>query len=414
MIDHLKKYWICIYPHVYAINKNDKYFLYNTQNGLASETENEICLSLVKEIYEKHNLGVIELNNKYKNSSVCCNFIEEVIKKNIGGIEIIQADKGKPIVLLPILNLQRDVDKMKGKDESLIGDNLLTYLNEINIYLNDNCDLDCEFCQAYSLQTIFCMKRGKDILKPDIIDRVLSQAQFSSLSNVNFLGGNIFLYPHWDELQQILTKYDYKYHFWAHYKTFNPSLVLGNKIDKYYDVLINFPVEIKLIEKNLQKNFNREDTTFRFLIESESDYLMVDDWISKYKLKKYKIIPFYNGLNYDFFKDNVFMEKRDITSSPVTFQKIFCNQKLNSNNFGKLYILPDGKVKANLNKNDIGNIHTDLLLRIIYEELITNTAWRNIRNSVPCTGCFYQHLCPPPSNYEIAIGKPNLCHMNNY
>lgn len=25
--------------------------------------------------------------------------------------------------------------------------------------------------------------------------------------------------------------------------------------------------------------------------------------------------------------------------------------------------------------------------------------------------CIYQWLCPSPSNYELVIGQPNLCHI---
>jgi len=45
------------------------------------------------------------------------------------------------------------------------------------------------------------------------------------------------------------------------------------------------------------------------------------------------------------------------------------------------------------------------------KEMLDNTAWRKIRNDYPCCDCIYQWLCPSPSNYELAIGKPNLCHV---
>ncbi len=91
--------------------------------------------------------------------------------------------------------------------------------------------------------------------------------------------------------------------------------------------------------------------------------------------------------------------------------EIFRNQKLNSNFFGKLYVLPDGSVKANMNSTILGNINTNSLLEIIYLELHKNTAWRKVRDEEPCNACLYQFLCPAPSNYEMVISEPNLCNI---
>jgi pseudo-rSAM protein len=93
------------------------------------------------------------------------------------------------------------------------------------------------------------------------------------------------------------------------------------------------------------------------------------------------------------------------------YNKVFCNQKLNSNYFGKLYILPDGSVKANMNTAILGSIYQNSLLEVVEKELIKNTAWRVVRILKPCNQCLYQYLCPPPSNYETVVEKPNLCHV---
>jgi len=92
-------------------------------------------------------------------------------------------------------------------------------------------------------------------------------------------------------------------------------------------------------------------------------------------------------------------------------REIFRNQKLNSNFFGILHILPDGSVKANMNAETLGNIKRDTVLDLIYKELIDNTAWRKVRNERPCTDCIYHFICPAPSNYEKAIGRQNLCRI---
>lgn len=415
MIELEKRYWIFIYPHVYVTTKKERLFLYNTQNGLSLETDIDLCLKLIEEIHQKQNLGTIELTEEYLNSSLCLNFIEEIIKKKIGNIKTIEDNTTKPIILLPILNLQQDIEKMKNNDDLFIGNNLLSYLSELNIFLNGKCNQNCKSCDTYFSQTNFCVKlKNLDVLKPCIIENILSQSLNSSVKNINILGGNLFLYPHWDELNSIIKKYeDYQYHYWVQYENMN-HIGQFNALSKIFklNILVSFPIKNNSVEKLLHLYRNNENITFHFLVENDEEYKMIDNWISIYSLNRYKTIPFYNGNNYSFFENYVFTEKKDLLASTIKMQReIFCNQKLNSNNFGKLYILPNGDVKANQNSPNIGNVHVNSILQIIYEELVKNTAWRSIRNSAPCTECLYQFLCPPLSNYETAIGKPNLCHI---
>ena len=73
-------------------------------------------------------------------------------------------------------------------------------------------------------------------------------------------------------------------------------------------------------------------------------------------------------------------------------------------------IFSDGKVYANVYHEPLGTIDDDIR-ELIYKEMDKGTSWRRIRDMKPCCDCVYQWLCPSPSNYELAIGKPNLCHV---
>ena len=132
--------------------------------------------------------------------------------------------------------------------------------------------------------------------------------------------------------------------------------------------------------------------------------------IKNFLIEKYILNPIFNN-NIEFFSENVFLKKEDIFSNVISMREIFRNQKMNANNFGTLYILPDGEVKANMNTLPLGDIKTDSLLNLIHKEMIENTAWRSIRNISPCNKCLYQWLCPPLSNYEFVIDQPNLCDI---
>ena len=50
--------------------------------------------------------------------------------------------------------------------------------------------------------------------------------------------------------------------------------------------------------------------------------------------------------------------------------------------------------------------------KLIYNELRHGNSWRRTRDKQAiCKECIYKYLCPSPSNYEIAIQKPNLCNL---
>jgi pseudo-rSAM protein len=86
------------------------------------------------------------------------------------------------------------------------------------------------------------------------------------------------------------------------------------------------------------------------------------------------------------------------------------HQTLNTNDFGKLTILPNGSVYSNVNMEPLGTIE-NTVYSLVYKEITKGQSWFRIRDQAPCYDCVYQWLCPSPSNYELVIGKPDLCHI---
>ena len=75
--------------------------------------------------------------------------------------------------------------------------------------------------------------------------------------------------------------------------------------------------------------------------------------------------------------------------------------------------MPNGDVFANLQNSKLGNICTDSILSMLHKELREGKSWFHLRTEYPCSECLYQWLCPSPSNCELTIGRPNLCHIKN-
>jgi pseudo-rSAM protein len=244
-------------------------------------------------------------------------------------------------------------------------------------------------------------------LSVEEINRIFKQIQYSSIGKVNILGGNIFQYQHLTELNLLFDSFREIIHCYFHYENYKAN-VLPDFLK--LELIVNFPLKNTVFE-NIWNLINKEKTTVHFFIENEKQYAMVENLTDNFGIEKYNIKPFFNGRNMNFFRDNIFLSKDDIFSKTLSIREIFRNQKLNSNFFGSLFILPAGSVKTNMNSQSIGNIKADRLLNLIYREMIENTAWRKVRDVNPCKSCLYQWLCPPPSNYELVTGKPNLCHV---
>lgn len=411
MIDLNKKYWFYLYSSVYVTHRKGKMLLLNTADGISIENTSGICIDLIKEVYDSCNLGVVALTPKYLTNSDCLMFINLLLENGMGNVREIDG-KQKPVNLLPILNLQRDVDRLKKHEVDLKSENLMKYLAEINFFINNQCGRRCDNCSLYYKQTnacTACTVKCTD-LSAEIIDNILLQASASSTKCINMSGGNIATYLYWDKLLPILQKYDYDFHFWIQYLNLSDHPEWMEKMKGFkIELLINFPVRENSLE-DILLFYKNNNITFHFLIENENQFDLADRFIERFDLKQINIIPIYTNQNLSFFEENIFLQKEDILIK-TTHQKIFCNQKLNSNFFGKLYVFPDGSVKANVNTAKIGNINDEKLLQIVFNEMNLNTAWRIVRDEEPCCNCLYQYLCPPPSNYEKVMEKVNLCHV---
>jgi pseudo-rSAM protein len=395
-------------PYIYyTVNPAGKLLLYNTKTGANIVSYSCICRELIEDVYNPANLGVIDLTDKYLNHPDAVCFIEQVVEKDFGKVIDIAPDMPKIINLLPVLNLQDDVERLKDDDESDVGEKSLRYLNELNIYLNNLCDLDCLYCPIYYKQSKSCYKGNPNTLIPYEIKRLLDSLVYSSLKRIDFLGGNILLYPYLNELIGLLKNYDFDFHFWIDIENLMPT---NHDFDIIQDVTMHFPIDIEAVKEYISMNKN-DRQTYHFFIEDEEQYNVATSIIESAGVANYQIIPVYTGKNITFFEKNIYLSEEDIFVSPIPHRIIFCNQKLNSNHFGKLYVLSNGEIKANINAPTLGNIYTNSLLEVIAAELNANTAWRVFRKDPPCNDCLYQYLCPPPSNYEIVTNKPNLCHV---
>ncbi len=409
----MNKYWFYLKSSVYVEFKHQHIFLYDTSNGNYLEATSHDFINLVEELYEDGNLGVILVDDMLLTIPAVKNYVEKILEKDMGSLINIEEMPVKPISLVPILSLKKDIDKLLSKEDALpyLHQDLGKYLLELNIHLNSNCALSCPWCNKYDKQFLCC---SRDTSMPFLsllsLKRIFEQIQYLPISTINILGGDIFQYEHLQSLDELGKMSNKVLNVYCHYKHFS---VYNFKGIRAIHLIIPFPVDVEKLQTVYAGLGGK--CIFHFIIENKNHYMQVQSIISAFRMNEdmIKIHPFYNGKNIDFFEDFIYLDKEDILCDKASMRDILRNKKLNINTFGGLHILPDGKVKGNLEANVIGNILNQNITEIIFNELKMNTAWRRVRTAKPCCDCIFQCFCPSPSNYERVIERPNLCHVKS-
>jgi len=182
-----------------------------------------------------------------------------------------------------------------------------------------------------------------------------------------------------------------------------------------YKISVSFPIDMQQWINARQILLNQNlPVEYVFDITSDEDSLQAEQLVEQFQIEKYRFNPVYTGCNIRFFEENVFLTKEDILSVSLTVKDFFARQAMNIYDFGKINIMPNGDAYANLNHPVLGNVYTESIYDIIQKEIDKGLSWFRIRNQSPCNDCVYQWLCPPPSNHEIAIERPNLCHVKQF
>ena len=406
----LKKYWFYLESHIYVSIKENQMLLYDTHTNINFFVKSLKVIHLIESIYKDENIGSIELDQTELNDPVVKNFIDKVILAKMGSILSKETHPIKPVILLPILSLNFDMEKLKDKENLYLfmAKDISKYLLDVNLVLNNSCQQDCLQCLSYSKQ-FFCCSKNKfsEELAEGTLENLLPQISYFPLRTINITGGNIYQYKHLSFFDLPSGENNKIFNFYVNYLNYESN----SYIDKHtVHLIINTPINYNKLRNCILLSKGKE-VKFHIIIEDTEQYEDINAVLTEFGIKDYKVHPFYNGHNIKFFEENVYLSQEDIVTSVISMREIFRNQKLNANNFGSLYIFPNGEIKANINEATIGVLGENEILDVINNELSKNTAWRRVRSSEPCKDCVYQYLCPPPSNYEKVINRPNLCNV---
>ena len=94
---------------------------------------------------------------------------------------------------MPIINLQRDVDKLKQDKNRSVGEGIMDYLTDVTVILNTECSFSCPGCGHYDKQFFHCSKgKTRQELDVDSVIGFLETIRYAPLRKFVFTGGDIF------------------------------------------------------------------------------------------------------------------------------------------------------------------------------------------------------------------------------
>ena len=375
-------YWFAIEPYIFVGLTKQRVLLYNTLDGVSVESDKTEVVELMLEILQAENCGVVLLTNERYKQKYINGFINDLREKFMGDFIDIDLSKGKPIQLMPYFNYP-DKQAIYKKHNFSTHKDVLECLSEISIHVDGTID----------------------------VPQLLSFLQSIPGNPIFNLVGNMDEVEAYSELLLFFDKHSSPKNIVCSYKNVI-ALQPAFENNFAYRISVNLPIEWNRWQHMMNIILKQTlPVEYIFNISSEEDHLQVEKLIEQFSIENYRLHPVYNGDNIHFFEENVFLSKEDILSTSMSIKDFFSRQVMNIYDFGKINIMPDGETYANLNYSSLGNIYTDSIYEIVQKEIDEGKSWFRIRNQAPCDECVYQWLCPSPSNYEMDLGRPNLCNV---
>lgn len=408
----MERYWLYLEPYVFVFEGRQGAIIYNTLSASVVSVNSDIVLPFVHDLNLAENGYCIEVSEEQVQEESMAFFIKELRDKFSGDLVPVMGTGKKPFILKPIMNLVYDPDKFEKDLGKSLDENLLHYLHEVTLYLDSECKNDCLYCQQFYKQFTFCTKRGhreKLVLSIDDYSKLIELLKLIGLHTINLVVNDFSKYSLFWCIIDLLSNSDFKVNVFTHYLNLNDEVLAWNVKQKMVHFILLADAEIsEEIVFDISSCFS--SALWKFPVLSSEDCLRVNQLKEKYVIDV-ELVPFFNGDNDDFFSENVYTDVEDLFTIPLSKREIFARQALNVNLFGKLFVMSDGEVYSNMVSSSLGNLKEDSLNGLIFKEFSTKNSWLLKRDKEPCSDCVYRYLCPSPSNYELVMGRFNLCNI---
>jgi len=408
MLDSQHTKWLTMSPNVFVdIIDDSLMLLYNTHGGIIKISRDEKLINLIKMLYTPINLGVVkyEILDKYNSLDT------DWALKN--GIISIEESDVKPIICLPILNLQKDINKFDDNGiESrlqLIGSKLKyisgAFIRLSNMRNKDNSLLRRLRSIAATQHPCPSYEDSAASLTLDQLRVIIDNLKFTSIATIDIIFSSTSLEHYsYKELIGLLSKYNFAYRVHLYSEDYETIVTSINKID--------IKLNLSFIVYQDRFSINDKSYTLNNAYHCNQKYLAYDEQDINSNIGV--ILPVWTDNNQEMFSKYVYTELSDIMESKVNFNTLFRNKKINSNFFGLIDVTPDGSVYAHGSKQSVGNVNDKgfSLVNVVIDEFKENRTWRLTRDCTKCKLCPYRFACPPVSIFEIQSNQIKMCHIN--
>jgi len=402
-------YLFFLEPYTFIFFQKKEKVIYNTLNSayICCPKHQEID-KIIRKLNDPKNGYCIRISEKVVKDPTVNFFINQVRDTFSGDLIKEKTGQKKPYIFKPMLFFNYTPEKLTKKNITIFGERILQNLNEVTFFLENRCEQRCKECERYYKQTLHCsyFHENNNLTNEDYV-KIIKQLDANGVGRLNLIGGN------WIKNESLITIFAdscMKKTFYQHYSmlsSFSVDLLANDSFELI--VLVHPGFDKKSLLDNMLL-FGTKNVVWKFIVSSSKDVFEINNLTLPEHIH-IDIVPYFTRYNLDFFKENVFLELKDILELPVNKQTIFRREVLNENFFGKLFITPSGNVYANMNQAPLGNILTRPLKELVYNELYNSSAWLKVRDQEPCVHCVNKLLCPSISNYELVIDLPNLCHI---
>lgn len=385
-----------IEPYAHINYDNEKVVVYETLSGKSVRYffGDEYLKSFVNHLVNNQSRSVCY--DEYPYDSVK-EFVEGCRNLNIGDI----VSNHPPFAMPMKPKFMTSNDKLRSTKEMLF--RVIPWVSNLVLYTDTEKKGTHEFLyQEKYTQALFPIFGSGEGLNKNKLKEQFGRIRFTRLKTISMVGNKFDA----ELLRFLTTEYpNVSFVFYSNVEQFVYT-DFYNSTNYIKDVRLNLwvnPLSNIGIAKHIIEKCNKIGVECRLLSFVNKEKNISDKGDEN---KGVFFVPFYSGDNLSFFEHNVFLTEQDILAQNLTQQDILNNMSVNSNFFGELYFMPDNKIYANPNFSPVGKLGDDWH-DILYNLL--DSCWFKTRDMKPCSNCAFQYLCPPPSNYEIVIGKPNLC-----
>jgi hypothetical protein len=322
-------------------------------------------------------------------------FIQEIVNKGFGSL---YGENDMALAFPPVLSIDQGAEKLSSWKNGYDSQPVLLYLTKLQCYLGGNgCHADWWQQGAFPMAST-------ERLDPTRLAGFLFRCSPVALAQIHLVISEwdaVYLSSLKDVLEPAKDRVRF---FFAH-----PDPGFGNEIldglmaDGYAVTQVCPP------DKNIKTVTWTPGRSYQLLIRSEEEGDYWEALLQDTESVDYDFKPIAED-NLEFFRKNVFLSEEEILSQKLTKKDIFRHQALNVNQFGTLYVFPDGTIHSAADAPAIGTLE-DPVHQTIVRELMENHAWRQTRRLMePCKNCLYHDLCPSPSVYERVFGVPGCTY----